>query len=215
MRVSGVRSSCDALASSILCDLTSSSMRAAERLKLAASAAISSLPSTFTRDARSPSPSWSTPAFSRSSRRVRRRVSGQAPSATASAMAASAPSSQAPGRHGPRSMPVTRKRPSGSDATAAVSADASGRRASSRRQRPPGGRDQLAVGRRARDRRAAAVQLLDRACCCARGASTGGSAVAANSPATGACRRTRARRTPRQRPPIAAVTITRIAMIVT
>ena len=74
MRVSGVRSSCDALASSILCERTSSSMRLAERLKLRASAATSSLPSTFTRAARSPSPSWSTPALSRSSRRVSRRV---------------------------------------------------------------------------------------------------------------------------------------------
>jgi hypothetical protein len=57
MRVSGVRSSCEALASSILCERTSSSIALAERLKLAASAATSSLPSTFTRAARSPSPS--------------------------------------------------------------------------------------------------------------------------------------------------------------
>ena len=86
MRVSGVRSSCEALASSILCERTSSSMRLAERLKLAASAATSSLPSTFTRAARSPSPSWSTPALRRSSRRVSRRVIGQAPTATATAI---------------------------------------------------------------------------------------------------------------------------------
>ena len=57
MRDSGVLSSCEALASSSLCEPTRSSMRAAARLKLDASLATSSLPSTFTRAERSPAPS--------------------------------------------------------------------------------------------------------------------------------------------------------------
>ena len=57
MRDNGVRNSCEVLASSILCAPTSSSMRAAARLKLAASRATSSLPSTLTRAPRSPAPS--------------------------------------------------------------------------------------------------------------------------------------------------------------
>ena len=49
MRDSGVRSSCEALASSMRWAPTSSSMRPAARLKLAASRATSSRPSTSTR----------------------------------------------------------------------------------------------------------------------------------------------------------------------
>ena len=88
MRASGVRSSWLALASSRRCAVTSSSMRCAERLKLSASAATSSRPSTFTRAPRSPPPSRSTPARSRSSRRPRPRTTGKAPTATAMATSA-------------------------------------------------------------------------------------------------------------------------------
>ena len=63
MRASGVRSSWLQLASSRRWAATSSSMRSAERLKLAASAATSSRPSTFTRAPRSPPPSCSTPSL--------------------------------------------------------------------------------------------------------------------------------------------------------
>ena len=76
MRASGVRSSWLQLASSRRWAATSSSMRWAERLKLAASAATSSRPSTLTRAPRSPPPSCSTPSFSRSSRRPRPRTTG-------------------------------------------------------------------------------------------------------------------------------------------
>ena len=75
-RASGERSSCEAFASSERCARTSVSIRSAERLKLAASAATSSRPCTGTRADRSPEPSASTPRCSRSSRRVSRRTIG-------------------------------------------------------------------------------------------------------------------------------------------
>ena len=81
MRASGVRSSCEADASIVRCTETSDSIRSAARLKLLASAAISSQPSTSTLASRSPAPSASTRLCSRSSRRVMPRASGQAPTA--------------------------------------------------------------------------------------------------------------------------------------
>jgi hypothetical protein len=57
MRVSGVRSSWEALARSVFWAATSRSIRAAARLKLRARAATSSRPSSSTRAARSPEPS--------------------------------------------------------------------------------------------------------------------------------------------------------------
>ena len=83
MRASGERSSWLALASSERCDCTSASTRAAATLKLEATAATSSRPETATRWPRSPPPNCSTPRLSISSRRVRRRTTGNAPAATA------------------------------------------------------------------------------------------------------------------------------------
>ena len=81
MRASGVRNSWDADASSVRCTETSDSMRAAARLKLAASAATSSQPSTSTLAPRSPAPRASARFLSRSSRRVIAHASGQAATA--------------------------------------------------------------------------------------------------------------------------------------
>ena len=89
MRASGLRSSWDAEASNVRCTETSDSMRAAARLKLSASAATSSQPSTSTRALKSPAPSASTRVFSRSSRRVIARASGYAPMATSTTRATS------------------------------------------------------------------------------------------------------------------------------
>ena len=90
MRARGERSSWEAAASVSRWASTRAWMRSAAWLKLRASAAISSLPSTSTRAARSPAPRASTRACSRSSRRARRRARGQAPTATANARMPSA-----------------------------------------------------------------------------------------------------------------------------
>ena len=82
-RASGLRSSWLALASRLWCDRSSTSMRAAARLKLAPRAATSSRPSSATRWCRAPAPKASTPCLRDSSRRVRPRTTGQAPAATA------------------------------------------------------------------------------------------------------------------------------------
>ena len=75
-RASGERSSWLALASSDWCERTSASMRAAARLKLAATAATSSAPEIATRWPSAPAPNCSTPRLSASSRRVSRRTTG-------------------------------------------------------------------------------------------------------------------------------------------
>ncbi len=69
MRASGVRNSCEQLASSIWCARTSFSMCSADSLKLFASAATSSRPSTLTRAARLPAPNCWTPVCSRAEAR--------------------------------------------------------------------------------------------------------------------------------------------------
>ena len=90
MRASGERSSCDALASSRRCACSSAScrvtrvsIRSAARLKLRASWATSSRPCTSTRACRLPAACASTERCSVSSRRVIRRDTGHAASATA------------------------------------------------------------------------------------------------------------------------------------
>ncbi|MDT4855130.1 hypothetical protein FQZ97_894710 [compost metagenome] len=92
MRASGERSSCEALASSALCDISRVCTRSAAALKRAARKATSSCPCTGSRVDKSPWPQRSTPFCSASSRLVRRRTIGYAPKATASA---TMPSSQA------------------------------------------------------------------------------------------------------------------------
>ncbi len=116
MRASGERSSCEAFASSVLCAPTRPSMRSAERLKLAASAATSSLPSTFTRAVKSPLPSASTLERSRSRRRVAPRTTGYAPTATASAISPSVKNRLhgASGGRSRRGRRAASQRPSGS-----------------------------------------------------------------------------------------------------
>ena len=91
IRVSGVRSSCDAPARMCRCAPTSRSMRSAARLKLSASRATSSRPSTSTRAESEPAPSSSTRACNRSIRRVSPRASGHTPTAIATASRASGP----------------------------------------------------------------------------------------------------------------------------
>ena len=76
IRASGERSSCEALASSDLCEFIRVSMRSAAWLKRPARKATSSRPSMLTRADKSPSPQRSTPRCSASSRSVRRRITG-------------------------------------------------------------------------------------------------------------------------------------------
>ena len=90
MRVSGERSSCEALANSDFCDASSDSCdctsvctRCAAWLKRRARKATSSRPSSLTRADRSPSPQRCTPSCRRSRRRVSVRTMGYVASATA------------------------------------------------------------------------------------------------------------------------------------
>ena len=111
IRASGERSSCEAAASNVRWPPTSCSMRSAARLKLRASSATSSPPSTSTRVARSPAPSWSTRAWRRSRRRVMRRATGCATSASTRRKTASGSKKRGPPRGGGAAL---NQRPSGS-----------------------------------------------------------------------------------------------------
>ena len=86
MRVSGERSSCEALASRDLCDFTSVSIRSADALNCRARSATSSCPVSGTRTDRSPSPNFFTLRCRASSRSVSRRMTGYTPRATATPM---------------------------------------------------------------------------------------------------------------------------------
>ena len=96
MRASGERSSCEAFASSDFCDASSAacspisvSMRSAAVLKWRVRSATSSLPEAGTRTDRSPSPQRCTPCCSDTSRRVRRRATGNSAAITARPASAS------------------------------------------------------------------------------------------------------------------------------
>ncbi len=110
-RASGLRRSCDALASTRRWASNDRWTRSAASLNARATAATSSRPRTATRASSSPAPQRETPSRTSSSRRVTRRASGQAPTAIPSATSDSHPTNRA--REGLRCASA-RCRPSGS-----------------------------------------------------------------------------------------------------